>query len=158
MRGGRAILRAMTQRLVSAALALFLLGCGGSEVVDPDTLIVEIRENRIYVNQRVHFAHDSDEILPDSFELLDRVAAVIGDHPDILRVQVQGHSSLDGEEQHNLELSGRRAASVAEYLRSHGVSIEITHQGYGETYPICREETPECAEQNRRVEFFVDER
>ncbi len=151
-------LRFKTQGLVTAALGLFLFACGGSEVVDPDTLIVEIRDNRIYVNKRVHFGHDSDEILPDSFELLDRVAAVIGDHPDILRVQVQGHTSVDGDEEHNLDLSDRRAAAVAEYLRSHGVSIEITHQGYGETYPVCREETPECAEQNRRVEFFVDQR
>lgn len=149
----------MMNRLVCALLvSLSLLGCGGTEVVDPDALIVEIRDNRIYVNKSVHFAHDSDEILPDSFELLDRVAAVIGDHPDILRVQVQGHTSVDGDEEHNLELSGRRAAAVAEYLNSHGVSIEITHQGYGETYPVCREETPECAEQNRRVEFFVDQR
>ncbi len=138
--------------------ALTLSACGGAEVVDTTNLIVEIRGNRIYVNQRVHFGHDSDEILADSFELLDRVAAVIGEHEEIVRVQVQGHSSVDGDDAHNLELSGRRASAVAEYLRGHGVGVEITSQGYGETYPLCREETEACHEQNRRVEFFVDQR
>lgn len=145
----------MSCALLGGALA----SCGGADVApDAQGLIVEIRDNRIYVNQRIHFGHDSDEILEDSYALLDRVAAVIVEHPEIVRVQVQGHTSTDGEEAHNQELSERRAAAVAEYLRTHGVGIEITSQGYGETYPVCREETPECAEQNRRVEFFVDQR
>lgn len=144
--------------LIACALAAASLGCGGAEVVDDSELIVEIRDGRIHINQRIHFAFDSDEILEDSFALLDRVAEVILEHPDIVRVQVQGHSSTDGEEAHNLELSGRRAAAVAEYLRGHGVTAEVTSQGYGETYPLCREDTDACHEQNRRVEFFVDQR
>ncbi len=73
-------------------------------------------------------------------------------------MQVQGHTSTDGDEAHNQTLSEQRAARVASYLREHGVTQEVTSQGYGETYPLCREETEECNEQNRRVEFFVDMR
>jgi len=71
---------------------------------------------------------------------------------------VQGHSSTDGDLRHNRELSDRRAEAVAEYLRAQGVTQEVTSQGYGETYPLCQDDSTECHARNRRVEFFVDER
>jgi OOP family OmpA-OmpF porin len=139
--------------------ALFSLACGGTVVQRADgSLRVELRDNRIIIGQRIQFAHDSTEILEGSHPILDRVVGLIGEHPEIVRVQVQGHTSTDGEEAHNQELSAGRADSVASYLREHGVAIEVTSQGYGETYPLCRDETEECHLQNRRVEFFVDQR
>src|SRR5690606_1913001 len=99
-----------------------------------------------------------DRILEESHSILDRVVTLLGDRDEIVRVQVQGHSSTDGQARRNQELSALRAAAVAAYLREHGVAQEVTSQGYGATYPLCREETPECHDQNRRVEFFVDMR
>lgn len=146
----------------AALAALVLLGCGGTTVpqdVDEDApLEVELRGNRIVFNHQIQFAHDSDELVGESPEILDRVAAILAEHAEIIRVQVQGHSSTDGEAEHNQELSDARALTVAEYLRGRAAGVEITSQGYGETYPLCREETPDCQERNRRVEFFVDER
>ncbi len=146
-------------------LHLLLVGCGAAgpavvpdEDAPPPPLEVELRANRIVFNHSIRFEHDRDRILPESYVVLDRVAELLGEHPNIIRLQVQGHSSTDGSSTHNRELSGRRAAAVAEYLRSHGVSQEITSQGYGETYPLCHEDTDECHERNRRVELFVDER
>ena len=153
--------RSLVTQSLALSLALTLLACGGGQaamVMDEDApLMVELRGNRIVFNHRVHFDFDSANIQEDSFVILDAVAGVLADHPEIHRVQVQGHSSTDGEEAHNQELSAARAASVAEYLRSHGVSIDVTSQGYGETYPLCHEESDACHIQNRRVEFFVDQ-
>ena len=119
---------------------------------------MELRGNRIVFNHQLQFGHDSAEILEPSFPVLDRICELLGEHEEIFRVQVQGHTSVDGEVQHNQELSAARAEAVAEYLRSQGVTQEVTFQGYGETYPICREESDACNEENRRVEFFVDSR
>jgi outer membrane protein OmpA-like peptidoglycan-associated protein len=151
-------------RLFAASwLAVFLataVGCGGAQPVveDDGTLRVELRGNRIVINQKIEFAHDSADILEGSYPILDQVVAILGEHEEIYRVQVQGHTSTVGEDQHNQELSTARAQSIADYLREHGVVQEVTSQGYGETYPICQEETDACHAQNRRVEFFVDSR
>lgn len=139
-------------------------GCGAAppvvedEDAPPPPLEVELRSNRIVFNRPILFAHDSDRILVESHEVLDRVAAIMQAHPNLIRLQVQGHSSTDGSATHNRELSARRAAAVAEYLRQAGVEQEITSQGYGETYPVCHDDHEDCHSRNRRVEFFVDER
>lgn len=149
----------MRQRLFAIALATTLFGCGAAVSQSNDgTLRVELRGNRIVINDRVQFEHDSDVILEQSHPILDRVVEILGEHDEIIRVQVQGHTSTDGSAERNQVLSEERAAAVAAYLRDHGVTQEVTSQGYGPTYPLCREETEECHEQNRRVEFFVDVR
>ncbi|MCZ7678347.1 MAG: OmpA family protein [Sandaracinaceae bacterium] len=132
------------------------IACGGPP---PPTIPgIELRGNRIVLSDRIQFEHDSDRILEESYPILDRVVSLLEQHEEIVRVQVQGHSSTDGQLARNQELSAARAASVAAYLREHGVAQEVTSQGYGPTYPVCREETEECHQQNRRVEFFVDQR
>ncbi|MEC7518396.1 MAG: OmpA family protein [Myxococcota bacterium] len=149
---------------VAAGLVALLLGtaCGGATTelaTDPEApLEVELRGNRIVFNHKLQFEWDSAQILEESYPILDRICELLAEHEEIFRVQVQGHTSVDGQEQHNQELSAARAEAVAEYLRGHGVTQEITSQGYGETYPVCRDETEECHLQNRRVEFFVDSR
>lgn len=148
----------MRNRLIFAlatTVILAAIGCGGPQQPPPPPG-VELRGNRIVLNDRILFEHDSDRILEESHQILDRVVSLLQSHDEIVRVQVQGHSSTDGQTQRNQELSTERAASVADYLRGRGVLQEVTSQGYGPTYPLCEEETEACHEQNRRVEFFVD--
>lgn len=141
--------------VVAPALALAILAaCGGAQ--RPMLPGVELRGNRIVLADRIQFAHDSDRILEDSHPILDRVVTLLEHHDEIVRVQVQGHSSTDGDARRNQRLSELRAAAVATYLREHGVRQEVTSQGYGATYPLCAETTDACHQQNRRVEFFVD--
>ncbi|MEQ9077589.1 MAG: OmpA family protein [Sandaracinaceae bacterium] len=145
--------------LLGALLSASACGASTPPVAEgEEPLEVELRGNRIVFNHQLQFGHDSAEILEPSFPVLNRICELLGEHEEIFRVQVQGHTSVDGEVQHNQELSAARAEAVAEYLRSQGVTQEVTFQGYGETYPICREETDACNEENRRVEFFVDSR
>ncbi len=150
----------MRHRIFALLVAAALTACGGATVTETqdDVLRVELRGNRIVINDRVQFEHDSDRILAESHPILDRVVEVLGEHDEIIRVQVQGHTSTDGTDARNQQLSEQRAAAVAAYLRDHGVAQEVTSQGYGSTYPLCHEETDDCHEQNRRVEFFVDVR
>jgi OOP family OmpA-OmpF porin len=135
-------------------LGVAAVACGGPQ--QPTIPGIELRGNRIILSDRVQFEHDSDRILEESHGILDRVVSLLETHDEIVRVQVQGHSSTDGQLARNEELSAARAASVAAYLREHGVEQDVTSQGYGPQYPLCREETDDCHVQNRRVEFFVD--
>ncbi len=146
----------MKRSLVALGAVVLAIACGGPQ--QPTIPGIELRGNRIVLSDRIQFEHDSDRILEESYPILDRVVSLLEQHEEIVRVQVQGHSSTDGQLARNQELSAARAASVAAYLREHGVAQEVTSQGYGPTYPVCREETEECHQQNRRVEFFVDQR
>jgi chemotaxis protein MotB len=56
----------------------------------------------------------------------------------------------------NLELSSKRAASVVDYLASHGVNPSLlSAQGMGDTNPVVSNDTPEGRARNRRVDMVL---
>ncbi|MEL6342291.1 MAG: OmpA family protein [Myxococcota bacterium] len=116
---------------------------------------VRITEEKIEIDQRIQFESGKSVIKPISYPILDSVAQVMGDYPD-LRVLVEGHTDSDGSESYNMRLSNNRAASVRDYLIQQGVSAErLDSLGYGETRPIDTNRTPEGKLNNRRVEFRI---
>ena len=61
-----------------------------------------------------------------------------------------------GSDEYNLDLSRRRAGSVANYLASQNVTrARFTTEGYGKSDPIASNETAEGRSQNRRVEVAI---
>ncbi len=104
--------------------------------------------------ERVHFATDKAVILPESDEVLDSAVAVLKKHPNLV-IEVDGHTDSTGSPQHNLDLSQRRADSVMQYLRSHGVTNTMTAKGYGEDKPIADNATKEGRALNRRVGLHI---
>lgn len=120
---------------------------------DPDD--VHIVGDHLTIDRHIHFAHDSDEILEDSFELIDHIALLLSHHPEIAHIKIIGHTDVAGGHAHNVELSNRRAAAVEQALRARGVTIELEHDGVGESEPVCEEDTDECHARNRRVEFLI---
>jgi outer membrane protein OmpA-like peptidoglycan-associated protein len=70
-------------------------------------------------------------------------------------VDVLAHTDTTGTPQGNLALSERRAAAVAGYLATHGVSkARIASRGLGESAPLYRFETSdEQRAANRRIEI-----
>lgn len=87
-----------------------------------------------------------------------RLDAVIQDmqrYPK-LRVQITAHTDNQGSGQYNLQLSIKRARSVAEYLIEHGISPDrLRAVGAGESQPIYRNDNRSGRQGNRRVEFKV---
>jgi len=103
----------------------------------------------------VTFAVNSTTISPQMRDTLDGVAQSMIDYPNSL-IDVMGHTDSTGSEQYNLDLSRRRAESVANYLVSRGVSrARIETIGYGEQYPIADNSTEAGRSQNRRVEIRI---
>ena len=117
-----------------------------------------IANDRILIDDKVYFETGSAELLPKSHSLLDEVALLMLDNPQLSLVEVQGHTDTVGRAQDNLTLSASRARAVMAYLVSAGVSDQrLTAKGMGEGVPIEAEDTEEARALNRRVEFHVQE-
>lgn len=103
----------------------------------------------------VTFGVDSTVINPTFQHALNNVAQSMSTYPNSL-IDVMGHTDSTGSDSHNLDLSRRRAESVANYLSSRGVArARIATVGYGEQYPIADNGTAEGRAINRRVEIRI---
>jgi OOP family OmpA-OmpF porin len=117
---------------------------------------VELKQDKIQINEKVQFEYNSSKILEESHSLLDEVASVIKENDFIKKIQVEGHASSEGADDYNMRLSDARAKAVREYLVGAGVPADkLVAKGFGETKPIVSNDTEEGREQNRRVEFNI---
>jgi len=115
---------------------------------------IEIEKKQIKILEKVQFETAKAVIKPESFGLLNEVAAVVITNPDLGRVEVAGHTDNRGSDSYNQTLSEKRANSVKDYLVGQGVDVaRLVAVGYGETKPLDTNRTPEGREVNRRVEF-----
>lgn len=101
----------------------------------------------------ITFAVDSDRIQPQFNETLISVALVLKKFNKTV-VDVYGYTDSTGSESYNLELSQKRATSVATVLASQGVDQRRFYiTGKGEDDPIASNSTESGRAQNRRVEI-----
>jgi len=111
--------------------------------------------NQIILNMPsdITFATDQDAVKADFYPVLNSVALVLKKYKQTV-VDVFGHTDSTGSEQHNFDLSQRRALSVANYLSGQGVDPRrFAVTGFGETRPIASNGNAEGRALNRRVEI-----
>ncbi len=126
---------------------------------EPVSKLVIIREEKIEIMEKVHFVSGKAKVLRDSFRILDEVANAFKSHPELQKVQIEGHTDSSGSDATNLRLSQKRANSVKEYLVQKGVEEDrIEAVGFGEAKPIAPNNTWRGREANRRVEFTIIKR
>lgn len=105
--------------------------------------------------QDLLFATDSAELRPDLVRDLSAVAASLNKYKDST-VEVIGHTDNAGTNAYNLDLSQRRASTVASSLIGYGVAAaRVRAIGRGEDQPIATNLTPEGMALNRRVEIII---
>lgn len=125
---------------------------------EPPARVVVTREE-IEIAETVYFDTEEATIRPESFPLLDEIAQVLQDNPQILRVRVEGHTDSRGTDAFNLDLSERRAAAVVAALVQRGIAADrLESAGHGESRPLDATETEEAWRLNRRVELHILER
>jgi outer membrane protein OmpA-like peptidoglycan-associated protein len=84
---------------------------------------------------------------------------VLEQHPEIERLEVQGHTDNLGSDEFNRVLSEQRAAAVAQWLIAHGTSAaRLVSKGYGTSRPVASNDSEQGRTKNRRVEFRVLQR
>ena len=93
---------------------------------------------------------------PVSDELLTEVRDVILQHPEIEKIEVQGHADDTGTAEFNQSLSQQRADAVRRWLTQRGIDAKrLTARGYGSTVPIATNQTDDGRQKNRRVQFAI---
>jgi len=101
----------------------------------------------------VTFETGRSALKPDSYTILDIVAASLVANPDI-KIEIGGHTDNTGASTTNLRLSQARADAVRAYLASKGVGPErMVAKGYGASLPVAPNTTATGRAQNRRVEL-----
>jgi outer membrane protein OmpA-like peptidoglycan-associated protein len=117
---------------------------------------VRVTGGAIVLLEQVQFESSTAAIHKASDPLLAQIAAVLAEHPEILRVEVQGHTDNKGARAGNLLLSQRRAEAVVKALIKRGVAEDrLLARGYGPDRPIAANLTTEGRAKNRRVEIKI---
>lgn len=121
--------------------------------------LIVVKQDRIEIKQKVHFATGKAKILRDSFELLSQVADAVRSS-NLKKILIEGHTDAQGSDALNMRLSQQRAEAVREYLITKGEvdGAVLESVGFGETRPIASNRTQKGRAQNRRVEFKIIER
>lgn len=112
----------------------------------------------------IEYDFDAATLRPKSKEILDKLVEflVLNDN---ISIEIRSHTDARGNDDYNLKLSDKRAASVVTYLVGHGIDKNrLESKGMGETepledcskYPECgdtRIEECDCHQKNRRTAF-----
>jgi len=107
------------------------------------------------VIEGVNFETGSDRLTSEAIDILSSVADTLNRFPDV-RVTIEAHTDNQGSAASNLNLSKRRAISVARYLVSRGVQVSrLRPMAFGESRPRVGNDTSSGRAMNRRVEFKV---
>ena len=98
-----------------------------------------VRESNGWLNVNlratVPFSRDSAEIPETSTAMLDRLAIALAAYRNIA-LEVIGHTDKTGAEIYNVQLSKRRAAAVANYLKDRDAATSIKATGVGSKHPV----------------------
>jgi OOP family OmpA-OmpF porin len=120
---------------------------------------VRVTENEVFILEQVQFDTARATIKKVSDQLLDKVAKVLKDHPELTKLEIQGHTDNRGSAKGNEILSQQRANAVMAAMVKRGIEAKrLTAKGYGQNVPIASNDTDEGRQQNRRVQFKITEK
>lgn len=106
-----------------------------------------------YNFKNIQFEFDSSVLKTSSYAVLDQIAREMLKDPNA-RFIINGHASVEGTAEYNMELSVDRANAVKLYLVNSGISgNNLTVKGYGATRPTASNDTESGRALNRRVEI-----
>jgi len=150
---GKAVLKGKDAIMVTAAQP-----AAPEEPPPPPPVIRKAKRvgKKIEISEKVMFDLNKADIRVESHNLLNDVAAVIGENPQIQKIRVEGHTCTDGKAKSNKKLSQQRADAVKGFLLAAGIPADkLESVGYGQERPIGDNKTQEGKEMNRRVEFNI---
>lgn len=100
------------------------------------------------------FKRSESSILPESNEILDRLAAYLAQRK--VRLQITGHTDKTGDPVANIQLSHDRANAVKQALVRRGIDAKrMQTAGKGQSEPVDPAENEDAYAKNRRTEFKV---
>jgi outer membrane protein OmpA-like peptidoglycan-associated protein len=108
-----------------------------------------------YTINDILYATNSAELTGRTKFILSGFVRFLEENPTI-KVAIQGHTDDLGDDATNLQLSEKRAKSVAAYLQSKGIAADrLLSKGYGETKPKVANDSEDNRAKNRRTDFVI---
>jgi peptidoglycan-associated lipoprotein len=103
----------------------------------------------------VYFDYDKYAIRTDQERNLLSMASWLKQNPTV-RFRIEGNADERGSQEYNIALGDERASAVMKYLSTQGIAeSRMTTVSYGEERPVCREQTEDCWQKNRRAAFVL---
>lgn len=101
----------------------------------------------------IHFAYKSAAIDTASGPVLEQVATLMRQHPE-LNLVIEAHTDDIGSRRYNMDLSQARALAVMDHLVERDVlPARMVPVGHGKNQPIASNKSEQGRALNRRVEF-----
>lgn len=96
-------------------------------------------------------------VKPGGMRNVQKLADVLNQYPE-RTVLIEGFTDNTGADNHNQDLSDRRANAVRTTLRDMGISgNRVTGRGYGKGFPVASNDTMSGRQLNRRVEVIISD-
>ncbi len=133
---------------------------GTHSVLQPfikNILLSPFRVGEKMLLSNVFFEVDSWQLKKESVAELNMLSDLLKNNKE-LRVEIGGYTDATGSEEHNLDLSEKRALAVVDFLVNSGIPKErLTYRGYGNASPVGDNVTFEGRKLNRRTEVQITE-
>ncbi|GAB3718369.1 OmpA family protein [Spirosoma flavus] len=122
----------------------------------PDAQVERVGEGiKVSLGSDILFDVDSYALKSETRKQLTDFASTLNKEKDT-DIRIEGHADATGSEAHNLELSRKRANSVAEFLETQGIKASrVDEKGYGEAQPVADNATEAGRRKNRRVDIAI---
>src|SRR5690242_5369686 len=122
----------------------------------PDAQVERVGEGiEMTFNSALLFKINSSDLGDSAKANLDKLAGVFVKYPET-NILVEGHTDDTGPDEYNMQLSEKRAKSVAGYLESKDIPLDrFTIKWYGETQPKYPNDNDVDRSKNRRVELAI---
>lgn len=116
---------------------------------------IDMFENGKFITRNIKFDVNKSILKPESISTIKQVKDYLDKNTNI-KLEINGHTDSDGNDEANRLLSLQRADAVKNQLLSMGIaSIRLIAKGFGESEPIDKNTTTEAKANNRRVEFII---
>jgi outer membrane protein OmpA-like peptidoglycan-associated protein len=161
--GWELFLKAQKAKYFSDAASITTMGLTESKHIIQDFFLSRIPMGEIEI-PGIEYDFDAATLRPKSKEILDKLVEFLELNNNIA-IEIRSHTDSRGNDDYNLKLSDKRAASVVKYLVAHGINkARLESKGMGETdplddcskYPECgetRNDECDCHQKNRRTAF-----
>ncbi len=122
----------------------------------PDEGLIEFKNDRIVLEERVLFDFERARVKREARPILRAIATLKSQHPEWIKLRIEGHADARGDAHFNQEVSEYRANNVMRELIKMGIpASQIEAVGYGSTRLRDKRTDEESNARNRRVEFVV---
>ncbi len=116
---------------------------------------IQAKINELIAVNKISFERRSSTITESSRATLTQIAKILQENSQV-KIEIGGHTDSRGEKELNRQISQDRANSIKDALISLGINQDrLSAVGYGEDFPIAKDDENGLSEINRRVEFNI---